>query len=232
MLVDEFLPVYDVSDSVATVVQADVATAWDALMEVDLIEVGRRRPLVTGLNALRALPEIVSHVLHGELPARGPKRLRLRDTTQIPLGKGGWMLLGEHPQEEIALGLVGKFWRPAIAFAKVTAEEFRSSSEPGFAKTVYSLSVRALDKRRTLLTGVMRTATNRRRRAPVVPAVLDVWRRVGCTCARERRHRSRARDGGTLTQPQLVANEKSGRLSEVVRDLLPGLVRVVDRNPG
>ena len=30
---------------------------------------------------------------------------------------------------------------------------------PGYAKTVYSLSVRAIDERRTLLSGVMRTAT-------------------------------------------------------------------------
>jgi hypothetical protein len=159
MLVDECLPVYDVSDSVATVVQADLATTWDALMEVDLIEVGRRRPLVAVLGALRALPDIVSHVLHGEPPVKTPRQLRLRDTTQIPLGEGGWVLLGERRQEEIALGLVGKFWRPVIPFAKVTAEDFRSFSEPGFAKTVYSLSVRALDERRTLLTGVMRTAT-------------------------------------------------------------------------
>jgi hypothetical protein len=54
MLIDECLPVYDVSDSVATVVQADLATTWNALMEVDLIEVGRRRPLVAVLGALRA----------------------------------------------------------------------------------------------------------------------------------------------------------------------------------
>jgi len=46
MLVDAFLPVYDVSDSVATVVDANVATTWDALMRVDLIEVGRQRPMV------------------------------------------------------------------------------------------------------------------------------------------------------------------------------------------
>lgn len=159
MLLDEFLPVFDVSDSVATVVEADVATTWDALMGVDLIEVGRRRPLVAALGALRALPDIVSHVLHGEPPVPAPKQLRLRDTTQIPLGEGGWVLLGERPQEEIALGLVGKFWRPVIVFGKVTADEFRDFSEPGFAKTVYSLSVRSLDARRTLLTGVMRTAT-------------------------------------------------------------------------
>ena len=89
MLVDEFLPVYDVSDAVATVVQAEVATTWDALMQVDLIEVGRTRPMVGFLGALRALPEVVSHLLHGESPPQAPQRLRLHDTTNFPFGEGG-----------------------------------------------------------------------------------------------------------------------------------------------
>jgi len=159
MLVDEFLPVYDVSDAVATVVQADVATTWDALMQVDLIEVGRTRPMVGFLGALRGLPEIVSHLLHGESPPQPPKRMRLHDTTKIPLGEGGWVLLGERPCDELALGLVGKFWRPVIEYAQVNSESFRDFSEPGYAKTVYSLSVRTLDEQRTLLSGAMRTAT-------------------------------------------------------------------------
>jgi hypothetical protein len=159
VLVDDFLPSYDVSDAVATVVEADPATTWDALMRVDLLEVGRRRPLVAVLGALRALPEVVSHLLHGEAPPRAPAHLRLRDTAGIPLGEGGWSLLGERPGDELALGLVGKFWRPVIAYAPVGADRFRDFAEPGYAKTVYSLSVRALDARRTLLAGVMRTAT-------------------------------------------------------------------------
>lgn len=159
MLVDEFLPVYDVSDAVATVVHADVATTWDALMEADLIDVGRKRPLVGLLGAIRTLPDIVSHVLHGELPQRPPDHLRLRDTTTFPLEQGGWVLLGERPGDEMALGLVGKFWRPVIEFANVPAERFRDFAEPGYAKTIYSLSVRPLDEHRTLLSGVMRTAT-------------------------------------------------------------------------
>ena len=65
----------------------------------------------------------------------------------------------ERPRDEIALGLVGKFWRPVIPFAKVSRDEFCDFSEPGYAKTVYSLSVRKHDDRRTLLSGVMRTAT-------------------------------------------------------------------------
>jgi hypothetical protein len=58
-LVDELLPVFDVSDELAVVVEADTDRTWTALMSADLIEVGRRRPLVGVLGALRVLPEIV-----------------------------------------------------------------------------------------------------------------------------------------------------------------------------
>lgn len=160
MLVDELMPVYDVSDGVATVVEADLETTWAALMNVDLIDVGRKRPSVAVLGALRLLPDIVGHLLHGELPPWQPEHLRLRDLATLPLDKGGWVLLGVREQDEIALGLVGKFWRPVIEFARVSsAAEFEAFCEPGFAKTIYALSVQTLGERRTRLSGVMRTAT-------------------------------------------------------------------------
>ena len=160
MLVDTFLSAYDVSDAVATVVDADLESTWESLMDVDLIEVGRQRPLVAVLGALRILPDLVSHLLRGDPAPARPTYLRLRDLTALPLDKGGWVLLGLREHDEIALGLVGKFWRPVIEFASVSsAEEFQAFVEPGFAKTIYSLSVRALEKNRTLLSGVMRTAT-------------------------------------------------------------------------
>jgi hypothetical protein len=159
MLIDDSLPVYDVSDAVATVVHADVATTWDALMEVDLLEVGRRRPAVALLSALRILPEVVG-LLHGGRLSHRPKRMRLQDMTTFALGDGGWVLLGRRDRGEIALGLIGKFWRPVIEFANVTsAAEFRAFGEPGFAKTVYALSVQAIGPRQTLLSGIMRTST-------------------------------------------------------------------------
>jgi hypothetical protein len=159
-LAEEFLPVYDISDAVAAVVEADTARTWQALLDVDLLKLGREAPLVGMLGALRMLPEIVGHVLHGERPAKPPESMRLRDLPSIPMYQGGWILLGERPGDEIALGLVGKFWRPVIEFARIrTADEFRSFDEPGFAKTVYSLSVRRLEPNRTLLSGLMRTAT-------------------------------------------------------------------------
>jgi len=158
-LADEFLPVYDVSDGVAVVAEADLATTWQALLDADLIEVGRRKPLVGILGALRGLPEIAGQLLHGELPATPAGPMTLHEIARIPLGEGGWTLLGERPGEEVALGLVGKFWRPVIDFAAVDAATFAEFAEPGYAKTVYSLSTRALDDGRTLLSGLMRTAT-------------------------------------------------------------------------
>jgi hypothetical protein len=84
--------------------------------------------------------------------------LRLRDTADIPWQNGGWTLLAERPADEIALGLVGKFWRPVISFAEVSAEEFKDFSEPGYAKHVHSLGVSDLDQG-TLLRAEMRVAT-------------------------------------------------------------------------
>jgi hypothetical protein len=36
-LADDFLPVYDVSDAVATVADADRRRAWQAILDVDLL---------------------------------------------------------------------------------------------------------------------------------------------------------------------------------------------------
>ena len=159
MFADEFLPTYDVSDAVAVVVDASPARTWDALMDVDLIDVGRRKPLVGILTVLRMVPELLSGLVRGKLPPPAPKQMRLRDTATMPATSGGWVLLGDRPGESLALDLVGKFWRPVIAFAQVDREQFRDFAEPGYAKTVYELSVRELTDGRTLLGGLMRTAT-------------------------------------------------------------------------
>jgi hypothetical protein len=159
VLAEDFLPVYDVSDEVATVVDADSHTVWDALMNADLLEVGKRVPLAGVLGALRMLPEIVSHLLHGERPSHAPESMRVRELADMPPAQGGWILLGERPGEEIALGLVGKFWRPVIEYAQVSADRFSDFGEPGYAKTIYDLSVRPLPDGRSMLSGLMRTAT-------------------------------------------------------------------------
>jgi hypothetical protein len=158
-LLDEFLPEFDVSDSVARVIAADRDATWQALVSTDLIEVGRRRPMVAFLGFSRLLPALASHLLHGEGIPDQPEHMRLKETTQSPAIDGGWMLLGERGREELALGLVGKFWRPVIEYAELEASDFREFSEPGWAKTVYDLRLTRFDDAHTLLTGTMRTAT-------------------------------------------------------------------------
>jgi hypothetical protein len=159
VLADDFLPVYDVSDEVAIAVAADPKTVWDVLLDADLLEVGKRVPLAGVLGALRMLPELVSHLLHGERPPQAPESMRLRDLAKPSPDQGGWILLGERPGEEIAFGLVGKFWRPVIQYRQVAADGFRDFDEPGYAKTIYDLSVRPLPDGGSLLSGLMRTAT-------------------------------------------------------------------------
>ena len=158
-LLDEFLPEYDVSDSVARVVAADRESTWQALVSADLIEVGRRRPMVAFLGFSRLLPELASHLLHGEGIPDQPEHMRLKETTQSPAIDGGWMLLAEREPEELALGLIGKFWRPVIEYAALEPSEWHAFEEPGWAKTVYDLRLTRIDDAQTLLTGTMRTAT-------------------------------------------------------------------------
>lgn len=159
MLVDDFMPIYDVSDSVATVVAADFTATWDALMSVDLIEVGRRRPLVGVLGAIRGLPELAVNLLRGKGLSQ-PGSLTLKNLTTLPPDQGGWILLGQREQREIALGLVGKFWLPLIEFAApASPQAFREFATPGFAKTIYALSLQPVDDGHTLLSATMRTMT-------------------------------------------------------------------------
>ena len=53
-------------------VAAEPQVVWEALLGADLVEVGKRAPLAGLLGALRVLPELVSHLLHGERPLQGP----------------------------------------------------------------------------------------------------------------------------------------------------------------
>ena len=132
---------------------------WDALLAADLVEVGRRTRLAGVLGALRMVPELVSHLLHGERPLNAPESLRLVEFPSIPASEGGWIMLALRPRNELALGLVGKFWRPVIEYADVPPESFTAFAEPGWAKTLYLLAVEPLAEHRTLLKAVMRTAT-------------------------------------------------------------------------
>ena len=153
------LPRFDVSDTIAREVGADADAAWGALLDTDLIALGKRHPLVGALGAIRVFPELVAGLVRGEgLPSR-PDSVTLRSLAAEPnAADGDWVLLSEG-KREIALGLVGRFWLPVIEYRSVAADDFAAFAEPGWAKTVYALSSTPLGDGRAQLRGTMRTAT-------------------------------------------------------------------------
>ena len=159
MDLDTLLYEFDVSDEVAVTVAADAGTTWDALMDADLLEVGRHGHLVAALGAVRMLPELANGLLHGRRPDPMPEHLTLRDTADGPPGSGSWTLLSEEPGRGIALGLVGRFWKPVIEYADVAAEDFAGFARPGYAKTIYVLTVDPVGDGRSRVRGAMRTVT-------------------------------------------------------------------------
>lgn len=157
-LYEELLPVFDNSDEAAVLVDADVATTWQALVNTDLLEVGKTHRLVGVLGAVRMLPELALGLVHGDLPDEMPESMRLGALGDVATGDGGWAKLDERDGTEIAFGLVGKFWKPVIEYRSVKADDFAAFNEPGIAKTVYAFKLTPADGG-TLLTAVMRTAT-------------------------------------------------------------------------
>lgn len=157
-LYEELLPVFDNSDEAAVLVDADPSTTWRALLDTDLLEVGKTHRLVGVLGAVRMLPELALGLMHGDLPDEMPDSMRLGDLGDVATSDGGWAKLGERDGTEIAFGLVGKFWKPVIDYRAVSADDFATFDEPGIAKTVYAFKITPTDGG-TLLTAVMRTAT-------------------------------------------------------------------------
>jgi hypothetical protein len=133
MLIDHYLPRFDVTRIEHTVVDADVATTWSALRRLDLMRV--HTPLMDAAMVARGLPARVrSRLGHQAPPPPQPARLLLIDPSPA---LAGWLSLGERTESEIALGAVGRFWRPDIEWYDVSAmtpAQFAAFDEPGWGR--------------------------------------------------------------------------------------------------
>lgn len=128
MLIDDFLPAYDVTEHHYLDIQASVEKLYAAAHELDL----SRSRLLRGLFLLRGLPAFLfSH-------RRSQAGLGLN---LAGLHRSGFILLGEIPQQEIVLGLVGKFWTPSGGIQRLDAAGFQNFTTSGFAKAVWNFSL-------------------------------------------------------------------------------------------
>src|SRR5262245_31269273 len=123
-LIDELLPRFDEVERHERLVRAAPAAVWAALWRVDLLS----SPVVRWLLKLRGAP---GALLHPHRPPR-PRVVTLRQVLDH-----GFVLLGERPEREVALGLVGQFWTLTGERLKLDASDFRAFDRPGYAKAVW-----------------------------------------------------------------------------------------------
>ena len=123
-LIDELLPRFDEVERHEIRVPASPAVVFAALRRVDLLG----SPLIRWLLLLRSAPGAL-------LGARRPRR-RGALTLERML-EGGFILLGERPDRELALGVVGRFWTLAGERLSLDAASFRTFDRAGYAKVVW-----------------------------------------------------------------------------------------------
>lgn len=156
LLVDQFLPTYDVAVVHADVCRAPPAQCYARVMELDLL----RAPLVRVAISARALPQRVVGTWRAPgsrtSSDRPPPTFRLRDM----IGRG-WVLLAETPGVEIVLGQVSRPWKADASSteAPITRELFAGFDQPGYAKIVTSLRVVPYGNGSSILTVETRVAT-------------------------------------------------------------------------
>lgn len=114
------------------------------------------------MAALRRCDLASSRVIRVLFTLRGLPR---RDLTIEGLERIGFRVLGIREGREMALGLIGRFWRPGGGLVDFAAGEFAGFEEPGFVKVVDSYQVSPSPSGSTLLceTRIRCTSSDSRR---------------------------------------------------------------------
>ena len=121
MLIDEFLPAYHVSEYHDIVVGASVARVYRALRTADF----GASPIIRALFLLRGLPLLLQQNSSPQQP---------RQLTLERFLSSGFVLLGERPEQELLIGLVGRFWTLRGGMLRVPPEQFTDFAAPGYTK--------------------------------------------------------------------------------------------------
>ncbi len=155
LLIDEFLPRYDLAVVHARVFRAPPDVCFQAARGLDLFEV----PLIRALLDLRGLPQRLVRALPRHRKATGPEAPR-RTFRLDDMAGHSWILLGETPSTEMVLGQVSRPWKlmATSTDAPVTPDQFASFDQPGSAKIATSLRVDPYGNGSSILTMETRVA--------------------------------------------------------------------------
>ena len=138
MMIDEFLPEFDVIERHQIIINAPVSQAYAALHSTNF----GRPLLVRALLSLRALPSWLLRRLRGQISGgQSSKRLTLKTCLN-----NGFVLLSEFKEKEIVLGLVGRFWTPTGCLEGTDGKRFRQEERPGLAKAAWNFAFEQTSK--------------------------------------------------------------------------------------
>jgi hypothetical protein len=117
MLIDDFMPRFDFSETHDIRIRATAENIFRVANEIDLCE----SLIIRWLFRLRGM---------------STEKITLRE-----LRKSRFEILGENENRELILGLVGKFWTLTGNLQKINSGNFREFNEKGFAKAVWNFSI-------------------------------------------------------------------------------------------
>jgi len=107
---------------------------WECLKNVDI----NRSPISRVLFALRRVP--------------AGRSGNVFPLTVDKMTLSGFILLGERPDDELLLGLIGKPWSARYGARQIEPAEFQSFSEGGFAKCAWNFKLTHASPRSRLST--------------------------------------------------------------------------------
>jgi hypothetical protein len=135
MLLDDYLPTFDVRTRQATRIAAPPARVYACLRTTNFDRWGLTRTLYA-LRTLAAFPTAPRATWQ-----RFRAELRRPRWTLAEVLADGFSLLGERPDAELVLGTVGRFWRARGEMSATSATRFQEPAPAGTAKAAWNFAV-------------------------------------------------------------------------------------------
>lgn len=128
MLIDEELAVFDFTEHHSIRIAALPAHVDRTLRTADLAG----SLVMRALFFLRGLPKFIRHGRVGKVACLDLAELQ----------RHGFMMIRDEPENEMVLGIVGRFWHPTGNVATIEPEAFRSFERDGFCKAAWNFVIK------------------------------------------------------------------------------------------
>jgi hypothetical protein len=155
LLLDRLLPVFDANRIEHRVIDGGPDEVYEATRQADFIRAWKGSLAVRVLFALRAAGERAASTVLRRPATAAPDVASMR-LAELP-ARGEWVVLGEARPDEIAFGVIGRFWSGQTVWERIDAAEFTAFDHPGAAKIACNFSLRPYGTSRTLVSYETRT---------------------------------------------------------------------------